>query len=75
MIVTRAVLHSLIVKDKASFTVTNDTDTVGLLHPFRTMAFPVEGVQLAIVNDVLVFAPVVNSMLMVGGDMFDRDWE
>ena len=50
------------------------------------MAFPVEGVALAVVNDVLVSAPVVNLMLLVGvnqvftfyhftgGNMFDRDW-
>ena len=67
--------HSLIVKYKSSFTVTNSTGPVGLLHSFRTMAFPVECVELAIVNDVVVSAPIVNSMLLVGGDMFYRDWE
>ena len=61
----------------SSFTVTNGADPVGLLHSFHTMAFPVEGVTLAIVNDVVVYAPVVKliSMLLVGGDTLDRNWE
>ena len=39
------------------------------------MAFPVEGLALAIVNDVSIpRLPVVYSMLLVGGDMFYREW-
>ena len=77
MVVLTAVFHSLIVKDKSIFTVTNGADPVRLLYYLCAMAFPVEGVALAIVNDVEVSASVleVNLMLLVGGDMLDRDWE
>ena len=43
-------------KDKSSFTATNGTDQIGLLHSVCTMTFPVEGVAVAIVNDVVVSA-------------------
>ena len=61
-------------KVKSSFAATNSTDPVRLLHFVCTIAFPVEGVALAIINDVVVSTPVVNSMVLVGGgSMFDRD--
>ena len=70
------VLHSLIVEDKSSFTATTSTDPVELLHSVCTMASPVEGVALAITNDIILSAlPVVNSTVLVGGDMFDGHWE
>ena len=65
MVVSRAVFYSLIVKDQSSFTITNDLDTVRLLHSFCAMAFPVECVASVIENYVVVSAPVV----------FDSDWE
>ena len=37
-------------EDKFSFTATNSADIVGLLHFVCTMASPVEGVALAIIN-------------------------
>ena len=65
MIVSRAVFHSLIVKDKSSFTVTNGADPVGLIHSYRTMAFWLRELRwpMAIVNDVVVSAPVVKVRL------------
>ena len=45
-VVYRAVFHSLIVEDKSSF-------TVGLLHAVCAMASPVEGVALAIINNIV----------------------
>ena len=37
-------------EDKSSFTATNSADIVGFLHSVCTMASPVEGVALAIIN-------------------------
>ena len=51
--VSRAVFHSLIVKNKSSLTAANGADPVGLLHSVCTMAFPVDGVALDIVYDVV----------------------
>ena len=42
LVVSRAVFHSLTVKDKASVTATNGADPVALFHSVCTMAFPVE---------------------------------
>ena len=52
MVVYRAVFHSLIVKDKSSFTATNSACPVGLLH--------------SVVNDVVVSALVSRELDGVG---------
>ena len=67
MVVSRAFFHSLIVKDKS-----NGADPVRLLHSVCTISFPFEGVALAIVYMIL---SCLRSMMLVGEDMLDRDWE
>ena len=62
MVVQRAVFLSLIVEDKSSFTATNSADPVGLLHSVCAMVSPVEGVALAIINDI-VFSALASSEL------------
>ena len=62
MVVQRAVFHSLIAEDKSSFTATNSADPVGLLHAVCAMASPVEGVALAIINNI-VFSALASSEL------------
>ena len=57
-----AVFYSLIVEDKFSFTATKSADPVGLLHAACTMASPVEGVALAIINNI-VFSALASSEL------------
>ena len=52
MVVYRAVFHSLIVKDKSSFTATNSAGPVGLLQP--------------VVNDVVVSTLVSRELDGVG---------
>ena len=49
-------------EDISSFTATNSTDPVGLLHSVCTMASPIEGIALAIINDI-VFSTLASSEL------------
>ena len=49
-------------EDKSSFTATNSADPVGLLHSVCAMASPVNGVALAIINDI-VFSALASSEL------------
>ena len=58
--------YSLVAKDKYSFTATNGADPVGLFHSVCTMAFPVEGVAIAIVNVVVVSALASTELNVVG---------
>ena len=53
-------------KDKSSRTATNSADPVGLLHSVCTMAFPAEGLALAIVNQVIVSALASSELDGVG---------
>ena len=52
----------MIVEDKSSLTATDSADSVGFLHSVVTMASPVEGVALAIINDI-VFSALASSEL------------
>ena len=49
-------------EDKFNFTATNSADPVGLLHAVCAMASPVEGVALAIINNI-VFSALASSEL------------
>ena len=49
-------------KDESSFTATNSADPVGLLHAVCAMASPVEGLALAIINNI-VFSALAGSEL------------
>ena len=53
-------------EDKSRFTATNSADPVGLLHSVCTMASPVEGVALAIINDIVVSALASSELDRVG---------
>ena len=53
-------------KNNASFTATNTADPEELLHSVCTMAFPVEGVALATVNDIIAFALASSELEKVG---------
>ena len=49
-------------EDKSSFTATNSEDLVGIQYSICTMASQVEGVALAIINDI-VFSALASSEL------------
>ena len=53
-------------EDKSSFTATYSVDLLGLLHSVCTMASPVEGVALAIINNIVVSALASSELDGVG---------